>query len=518
MDNGIGNWPTLHRVRHPHRVALIDGVTGAEYTFEQLDLRTNALAAALRVRGVGKGDRVALVTLNSPHMLEVMFAVAKLGAVAVPINWRLQAPEVNYILRDSGARLAFVSPQTAALARAAAEDTEVSELIEIPSGDQRAAGDASEYEDLIAAADTERVVVDVDADDLSMLMYTSGTTGFPKGAMLTHANHHWNGINNLTAGDGVGPRDVNIASAPLFHIGALGVITLPLLYIGGTTVVLETFTPDAWLAAVEKHGVTVAFAVPAMWAAIDASPAIATADLSSLRFGISGGAPCPVVLIESLNAHGVRFCEGFGLTETAPNVCVLAVEEAIEYAGSVGKPVLHVEMKVADDGGREVAPGVIGELLVRGPNVFVGYWNKPEATAEALRDGWFHTGDLATCDEEGYYRIVDRKKDMIVTGGENVYASEVEQAMYRHPAVAEVAVIGLPDEKWGESVTAVVATKPGADVSEGDLIAWTREQIAHFKSPRAVHFVEALPRTATGKVLKRDLRLQWTGDGSAVHR
>ena len=518
MDNGIGNWPTLHRVRHPHRVALIDATTGAEYTFEQLDLRTNALADALRSRGIGRGDRVAFLTLNSTHMLEVVLAVAKLGAVAVPINWRLQAPEVQYILNDSGARLLFVSPQTAALARAAAEGTEVSGIVEIPSGEQRAAGEPSEYEALIAEGSDERVPVDVAADDLSMLMYTSGTTGFPKGAMLTHANHHWNGINNLTAGDGVGPRDVNIASAPLFHIGALGVITLPLLYIGGTTVVLETFTPDAWLDAVAKHRVSVAFAVPAMWAAIDASPAVETADLSSLRFGISGGAPCPVVLIESLTRHGVRLCEGFGLTETSPNVCVLEVDEAVAYAGSVGKPVLHVEMKVADGEGDEVPPGVIGELLVRGPNVFVGYWNKPEATAEALQDGWFHTGDLATCDEAGYYRIVDRKKDMIVTGGENVYASEVEQTMYRHPAVAEVAVIGLPDEKWGESVTAVVAAKPGSEVSEAELIAWTRERIAHFKSPRAVHFVDVLPRTATGKVLKRELRLRWSGDESAVRR
>lgn len=290
MDNGIGNWPTLHRVRHPHRVALIDATTGAEYTFEQLDLRTNALADALRSRGIGRGDRVALLALNSTHMLEVVFAVAKLGAVAVPINWRLQAPEVQYILNDSGARLLFVSPQTAALARAAAEGTEVSGIVEIPSGEQRAAGEPSEYEALIAEGSDERVPVDVAADDLSMLMYTSGTTGFPKGAMLTHANHHWNGINNLTAGDGVGPRDVNIASAPLFHIGALGVITLPLLYIGGTTVVLETFTPDAWLDAVAKHRVSVAFAVPAMWAAIDASPAVETADLSSLRFGKIGRA------------------------------------------------------------------------------------------------------------------------------------------------------------------------------------------------------------------------------------
>ncbi|ALG85474.1 acyl-CoA synthetase [Gordonia phthalatica] len=517
-DQGIGNWPTIHRVRHPHRVALIDAANGAELTFEDLDLRTNALADVLRGMGIGKGDRVALVTLNSPQMLEVIFAVAKLGGVAVPINCRLQAPEVQYILGDSGARVVFSSPQTATVVAAAVDGTDVAEIIEIPSGEQRTAGEPSRYEELITGGDTERAEADVAPDDLAMLMYTSGTTGFPKGAMLTHANHHWNAINNLVAVEGVGPRDISLAGAPLFHIGALGIFSLPLLYGGGTTVVLETFTPDAWLAAVERHRVTVAFAVPAMWAAIDAALAESETDLSSLRFGLCGGAPCPVVLIESLTRRGVRFAEGFGLTETAPIACVLDIEDTVRFAGSVGKPALHVDLKVADAQGAEVPRGTIGELLVRGPNVFVGYWNKPEASAEALRDGWFFTGDLATCDDAGYYRIVDRKKDMIVSGGENVYASEVEQVMHRHPAVGEVAVIGIPDDKWGESVTAVVAVKPDAEVSEADLITWTREQIAHFKSPRAVHFVDALPRTATGKILKRDLRKRWTEDGSAVQR
>lgn len=518
MDEGIGNWVSLHQARHPDRVALIDAATGAELTFSDLEFRTNALADGLRQKGVERGDRVALVTFNSPQMLEVIIAVAKLGAVAVPINFRLQAPEVQYILRDSGARLVFASPQTGEVVAAAVEGTEVAEVVEIPSGDQRVAADPSQYEALIEQGSAERVEVAVAPDDLATLMYTSGTTGFPKGAMLTHANHQWNAINNVTAGEGSGSLDISLAAAPLFHIGALGIYTLPLLYVGGTSVVLETFTPDAWLAAVAKYGVTVAFAVPAMWAAIDAVMARGTDDLSSLRLGLCGGAPCPVVLIESLTRRGIRFGEGFGLTETAPIACVLDVEDTVRFAGSVGKPVFHVDLKVADAQGAEVERGVVGELLVRGPNVFVGYWNKPEASADALRDGWFYTGDLATCDDDGYYRIVDRKKDMIVSGGENVYASEVEQVMHRHPAVGEVAVIGVPDEKWGESVTAVVAVKPGAEVVEADLIAWTRDQIAHFKSPRAVHFVQALPRTATGKILKRELRKKWTEDGSAVQR
>ncbi|WP_051198451.1 acyl-CoA synthetase [Gordonia shandongensis] len=528
-DRGIGGWPTIHRERHPDRVALIDAADGATTTFADLDRRTDALARVLHGRGVGVGDRVALVTLNSPQMLEVILATAKLGAVCVPINCRLQAAEIGYILGDSGATIVFVSPQTAPTVQAALEGTAVAETIEIPSAAQRAAGESSRYEELISGANAERPVVDVAPDDLAMLMYTSGTTGFPKGAMLTHGNHQWNAIHNATAIEGIGPLDVSLAAAPLFHIGALGIYTLPLLYIGGTSVILESFTPDAWLSAVERYRVTVAFCVPAMWAAIDAAPGIESTDMSSLRNGLSGGAPCPVVLIESLVRRGVRFAEGFGLTETAPIACVLDIEDTVTHAGSVGKPVLHEELAVVDDAGREVPRGEIGELVIRGPNVFVGYWNRPDATAEALRDGWFHTGDLATCDPQGYFRIVDRKKDMIVSGGENVYASEVEQVMHRHPAVAEVAVIGVPDERWGESVTAVVArrdptgstaaesTTAGSTTAE-ELIAWTRERIAHFKSPRTVHFVDALPRTATGKVLKRDLRERWARGASPVRR
>ncbi|GAA4672522.1 acyl-CoA synthetase [Gordonia humi] len=519
MDHGIGNWPTIHSVRHPNRIALIDAADGATTTFAQFDARTNAVADALRGKGIERGDRVALVTSNSPQMIEVIFAVAKLGAVAVPINVRLSAREIEYILGDSGARLVFVSPQTADTVAAALTGTAVAETVEIGSARERAAGEASAYEDLVTSGARDRVVVDIAPDDLAMLMYTSGTTGFPKGAMLTHGNHQWNAINNVTAVEGSGPLDVSLAAAPLFHIGALGIFTLPLMYAGGTSVILESFTPAAWLDAVARYRVTVAFAVPAMWAAVDAAlDARTPADLSSLRYILSGGAPCPVVLIESLVGHGIRFAEGFGLTETAPIACVLDIEDTVTRAGSVGKPVIHNDLNVVDESGDTVAPGVVGEMVVRGPNVFVGYWNRPDATAEALRDGWFHTGDLATYDVDGYYRIVDRKKDMIVSGGENVYASEVEQLMYRHPAVAEVAVIGVPDERWGEAVTAVVVRTPDAQATEADLVEWTRERLAHFKSPRTVAFVDVLPRTATGKILKRELRRRWTGEESAVHR
>ena len=519
MTGGIGDWLRRHRHNTPDRIALREVETGASWTFADLDRRTDALAAALRAQGTARGDRVGLVTVNSAHMLEVIFAVAKLGAVAVPINVRLSAEEIQYILTDSGAGTVFVSAPLAATAAQATAGTQVTWVVQIPAAAQRREGTDSEFEQLISGAPQGPVTAEVDGGDLAMLMYTSGTTGKPKGAMLTHDNMLWNAINSFSAaGEGLYPRDVNLSAAPLFHIGALGIFTLPLLYAGGTTVIMEAFTPEAWLDAVEQYRPTVSFCVPAMWAAIDAAPSIGKRDLSSLRYVLSGGAPCPLVLIESLRTRGLNFLEGFGLTETAPIVSVLASADVVDNAGSIGKPVMHVDLRVVDEQGAAVPTGEVGELAIRGPNVFVGYWNRPDATAEAIVGGWFLSGDLATCDEAGYYRIVDRKKDMIISGGENVYATEVEQVLYRHPEITEVAVVGRPDPQWGEAVAAVVVRTAGSDLSEESLIAWTRERLAGFKTPRTVVFTEALPRTATGKVLKRQLRTTWSEDGEVVQR
>ncbi|SDD94890.1 acyl-CoA synthetase [Rhodococcus tukisamuensis] len=514
MDNGIGNWPSIHHLRRPDRTALVDADTGAALTFGELDRRTNALADAMRQRGVRKGDRVALITFNSPHMLEVLFAAAKLGAVTVPVNYRLSAPEMRYILQDSGACIVFHSAQLTATVHDAADGTYVRETVEIGSAAQRVAGERSAYDALLASGDPARVEYDIGHDDLCVVMYTSGTTGRPKGAMLTHGNFLWNAVHNFSIAEGLTPRDVNVTSAPMFHIGALGIFTLPMLYLGATSVILESFAPEAWLDAVEQHRGTVAFCVPAMWAAIDNAASIGDRDLGSLKFTISGGAPCPVVLIEALRGRGITFTEGFGLTETSPIAAVLDADDVVTHAGSIGRPVLHVDFRIVDDG-RDVPVGEVGELVMRGPNIFAGYWQKPDATREALRDGWFHSGDLARCDEDGYYTIVDRKKDMVISGGENVYPAEVEQQLYRHRAVAEVAVIGVPDETWGEAVAAVVVCKPGQQVGGDELISWLRERLAHFKCPRAVVFVDELPRTATGKILKRELRANWS-DGAMV--
>lgn len=518
MDLGFGNWPTIQALRNPTRPAFIDADTGKTTSFVQLEERTNRLADALHARGVRRGDRVAMVTLNSPMVMEIYFAVAKLGAISVPINFRLSTSEINFVLQDSGATVVFASSTLAATVDAAREGTFVRETIVVPVSAQRRVGEGLDHDRLVAGGDPARVVRDISHDDLAVLMYTSGTTGRPKGAMLTHGNFQWNAFHAFGFGRGLGREDVTVSAAPLFHIGALGIHTMPLAYIGGCTVIMEAFTPEGWLDVVERYRTTVAFLVPAMWAAVAQSPTVAQRDLESLKFAVSGGAPCPVVVMTALKDLGMEFTEGFGMTETAPIAACLAPEDTIDHAGSIGRPVAHVDFRLVDAEGHEVGTNTVGELTMRGPNVFVGYWGLPQASAEALRGGWFHTGDMGRVDEDGYYTLVDRKQDLIITGGENVYPIEVEQVIYQHPDVTEVAVVGAPDETWGETVIAVVVTRSESTLTADELLTFTRERIAHFKAPRRVEFVEALPRNATGKVLKRALRQTYGGTSIVVSR
>jgi acyl-CoA synthetase (AMP-forming)/AMP-acid ligase II len=304
----------------------------------------------------------------------------------------------------------------------------------------------------------------------------------------------------------------------MFHSGGLGVHTLPLIYIGGTTTMMSAFDAEETLAAMARERVTVQFLVPAMWVALMAVPDVEEYDLSSLELAVTGGAPCPLPVLEFFQGRDVPFQEGFGLTETAPGATLLDAAHMKEKLGSIGRPMFHVSTRIVDEQDREVPVGDVGELLIRGPNVFAGYWGRPDATAEAFRGGWFHTGDLGRVDAEGFITLVDRKKDMVITGGENVYPIEVEQVLYRHPAVREVAVVGVPHEKWGETPIAVVALADATTVAAEELIAYARERLAHFKCPTRVEFVSELPRTASGKVLKTTLRTNFGGCESSVHR
>jgi fatty-acyl-CoA synthase len=504
MDGGIADWVARRAVRRPAATALVDVATGARHTYRDLDRRVGARAAALAGLGVSPGDRVALLGENSAAYLEWLFGAARLGAITVPVNHRLAPAEVAHVLADSGATVLVRSAAFTALAEEALAEQPVAFVVDL----------AAEPGHELAGPQP------VAGDDPCVIMYTSGTTGVPKGAVLTHDNMLWNAINMLGAGPGIGGTDVTIAAAPLFHIGALGLSALPLLYAGGTVVVVPAFDPAAFVDLMAREGVTTQFLVPAMWAALTRLPSLPP--LPALRWAISGGAPCPVTVIEHFTGLGWTFTEGFGMTELSPAALFLDAADVLTHAGSVGRPFMHVDARLVDEAGADVGVGEVGELVLRGPTVFAGYWNRPEATAAAFDRGqhadrgWFHSGDLGVRDADGVVTLVDRKKDMIITGGENVYPVEVEQVLHRHPAITDVAVIGVGDERWGETVLAVVVADGPLEPDE--VIAFARERIAHFKAPRRVEVVDELPRNATGKLLKRVLRERYAGRAAAVAR
>ncbi len=517
-DQGIGQWATRRALLEGDRVALESHSRRVSYI--EFDQRTNLVANGLYREGVRFGDRVAMLLFNSVEFMEVLFGCAKLGAIAVPINFRLSADEVSYLLADSGAVLLVVSSRLEAVASKAAGASGVhvrrlyvvGEIQGEPSDLQRP------FEELLAGASEHPRDEEVTLDDTAMLMYTSGTTGRPKGAMLTHGNMLWNAVNLVGRLSGLSHDDRTVTAAPLFHIGGLGVFSLPLFYLGATNYLLESFSPLETIELMAQKGATCMFLVPAMWAAIAKVPDFASYDLSGLRFGISGGAPCPLTVIEFFLDKRVNFLEGFGMTETSPLVSVLASADVKTKAGSIGRVCMHVDARIVDDEDHDCATGEVGELALRGPNIFKGYWGLPSATAEAMKHGWFHTGDLGKIDSEGFITLVDRKKDMIITGGENVYPIEVEQVLFRHPEIQDVAIIGAKDERWGETVVAVVVLAKADAIDEAEVISFARERLAHFKVPRRVEFIDELPRNATGKILKRDLRLRFSGESAAVSR
>ncbi|WP_160847399.1 o-succinylbenzoate--CoA ligase [Pontibacillus yanchengensis] len=502
MDKGIGSWLTVHRDQSPHKVALISGER--ELTYKQLNSRVNKLANSFLKLGVRKGDRINVLLFNSIELMETLFACAKIGAIFVPINYRLSVEEVEYIVRDSGAHYLIYEERTSQIIYGLRERVnEMNHYIYV--------GEATDYTDLtyehlINQSRDNEPGFELEEHDLHMMMYTSGTTGKPKGAMLTHGNTLWNAINVLH-GLNLSKDDITLTVAPLFHIGGMNILTTPLLYIGGTVVLQDVFQPHNVLEEIQSRRVTTLFLVPAMWMALINSSSFDQYDISSMKMNISGGAPCPITIIEFFQQQNIPFYEGFGLTETAPFVSLLDKENAHRKNGSVGKHPMHTRVRIVDEQDRDVEANQVGELAVKGPNVFAGYWNKPEETKQVMKEGWFHTGDLAKVDEEGFVYIVDRKKDMVVSGGENIYPIELEQVMYTHPNIQEVAVVGIPDEQWGEVPKAYIVLKNDQhSLSLESIKAFCQPKLAGFKLPKQAEFLDALPRNATGKILKTHLR------------
>lgn len=505
----VRDWVARRAELSPEKLAVIDAATDARLTYFQLNDRATRLANFLRERcGVKSQDRVAVLAMNRTEILEVFFACAKLSAILVPLNYRLTSMEQAYILEDCTPRVLFYEDEFAHILSELREHLPNCRFIGFNTN-----GSVPAYHDGTAYAHAAPIEVDhFDAEMTAMIIYTSGTTGHPKGAMLSHRMLTWNSINTNLGWDLVS-NDVTTVHAPLFHTGGFNVLTLPLLHAGGTCVMLRNFEPEAWLAAIERYRCTVVFGVPTMFQMMLDAPSFAETDLSSLRFFISGGAPCPIPLIEAFQKRGVSFTQGFGLTEVGPNCFKLDLADAVRKAGSIGFPTFHSQARIVDENGNDVAPGAVGELILKGLHVCSGYWRDPDATASAIvvhdhSGSWFHTGDLARQDDEGYFYVAGRAKDMIISGGENVYPAEIEALLHTHPAVAAAAVIGLSDPKWGEKVIAAIVKLPNAQTTEAEIIAFCHNKLARYKIPRRIFFMEEFPLSGSGKIVKRQVKQQ----------
>ncbi len=481
---------------NPERIALV--FEEQEIPFDEFGDRVRRQASLFRSSSVCVGDRVGYLGFNHPALLETMFAAQALGAIFVPLNYRLTAQELTFIINDAGIHTLVVDDALRPVVEPALHELGCRHYFSSESeaaGWRHLATERAVAEPLISA-------VSVDSHDVAVIMYTSGTTGLPKGAMLTHGNILWNNINAMLA-FGCSRDDVILTAAPLFHIGGLNVMTLGSFHVGSTVVLLRSFDAGRVLADFERYKVSHMFGAPAMFLFMSQHPTFATANLGSVKNLICGAAPVPESLIELYAARGVGFCQGYGLTETAPFSTFLTPEWAASKLGSAGQSPLYSATRIVDDNNRPLAAGERGEICLRGPNIMKGYWNRPEATAAAIdQEGWFHSGDVGYFDEDGFLFICDRLKDMVISGGENVYPAEVEGALYKHASIAEVAVIGLPDEKWGEAVTAVVALHDGHHLTLEELREFAQPLLARYKLPLRLHLVDALPRNPAGKVLK----------------
>jgi fatty-acyl-CoA synthase len=511
----IGDYLGRREIYSPDKLAIIDAgkEPALRLTYRQWNRRVNRLANWLKDEaGIGYRDRVAILARDGIEHLDLLYACAKLGAIHTALNWRLHWRELVGIIESTKPQVLLYSDdfkETVAQVEAAIGNTAHAIHYYLHLEGDGIPG-SLDYESTIAASpDTPVTYEALDKEDIACLLFTGGTTGLPKGAMISHRQICWNVLNTVI--HDLTHDDIYLCVFPLFHAGGLFAYMSSQVVFGNTSILTRQFDPKQVLELIEREGVTVFGAVPTMYQMLTQAPNWDEAGLSSLRFCTSGGAPLPVPLVKKYSAEkGVRFKQGFGMTEYGPGLFALPAEDAIRKAGSIGRPNFFIDVRVVDDDNVPLGPKEVGELLLKGPSGCSGYWNNPEASA-AVYDakGWFHTGDMVYHDEEWYFYVVDRKKDMFISGGENVYPAEIEAVLYRHPAVHMCAVIGVPHEKWGEVGKACVVLQPGAEATEEELIAFMQEHLARYKVPRSVAFVDALPISAAGKILKRELREQF---------
>ena len=502
MSFDARDWVAHHATATPNKIAMIELAGKRQFTYAQMHERVGRVAAMLKARGVKKGDRVGFLTLNSSDTMEIIFGCWRLGAVCLAINFRLTPPEIAYIVENADCALVIVDTPFMPIAQTLEGKTPVKEWMQTDG-----MGGESDYETALAAVEPIYAYEPQSLEDQCLLMYSSGTTGTPKGVIITHGMMYF----SAAAGSGPGGNHrhaVALANMPLFHIGGLNVSGTPPMWIGGTAVIMRLFDPEATLDAINSPelGITSLFMVPAAYNALKAHPKSAGTDFSRIESALCGAETVPTALVNYWLERGVVIQEGYGMTETAAAGCMLAKEDIPAKIGSAGKALMHSQIKIADEAGTECAPNVLGEIWFKGACITPGYWRRPDANKESFVDGWFKSGDIGRKDEGGYIYIEDRIKDMYISGGENVYPAEIENLLYQMDAIAEAAVIGVADERFGETGCVVAVIKKGEGLTLDDINAHLCDKLAKFKCPSHLHLMDELPRNATGKVLKFELR------------
>ena len=498
MSINIGSFLTKRAILSPNKEGLV--YEGGRRTFSELNAHANKLAHAMRKLGVKHGDRVGMLALNEPEYYDMLFGLGKIGAILVPVNYRLAGPEMAYILSDCGAKVFVFSKEYIEIVDSFRGDIPARELLAITDSPPEW---AKSLQAITENEPEDEPKLEGGDDDVLTILYTSGTTSRPKGAMLTHANYFDTSVTMMSTFGNTG--EIFLVALPLFHIGALAGPPM-FVHFGQKAVLLRSFDPKRFLELIEEEKVEGFGSVPALLMFLKLVPDFEKYSWDSINIILVYAAPVPVTLIKEYDAAGIEVRQLYGLTECTGPASVIDSENAITKAGSCGLPMFHSEVILVDDNGKEVGPEELGEVIIKAKNVMKGYWNLPEETKKAIKDGWLYTGDLAKKDADGFLYILDRKKDMIISGGENIYPAEIEDTILGHPQVADVGVIGYPHEKWGEAVKAIVVKKEGEELTKEELIEWCKGKMGRFKIPKDVEFADAIPRTPTGKILKRELR------------
>lgn len=496
----------------PEKECLISTATAKRVTYRELQRRVDSIAQGLLNLGIGRGDTVSILLLNCLEYVELTFAINKVGAHWLPLNYRLAAKDFKYILDHSDAKAIITEPAfSETISSISPELPKLNNYImlgdEIPEG-------WTDYQGILEENEgAQPRHAEVEFDDIHRLMYTSGTTALPKGVMISYGNFYWKNVGHIITCD-ITSADKTLVVGPLYHVGGMDLPGVGVLYAGGSLVIHRSFDPAETLKTIDKEKITNLWLAPSMMIRVLNEPTFDQYDISSLRFIIDGGEKMPEALIKKIEQKfpNTWFANAYGLTETVSGDTFLSKSKSLQKLGSVGKPVPHLQVRILDDDGKDVAPNELGEICFKGPKVFKGYWKDEKATSGAIVDGWFHTGDIGKLDEEGYLYIVDRKKDIIISGGENISSLEVEGVIYELSEVLEVAVVGVPDSKWGETPKAYVVLKPDSSLSEDAILEHCKNKLAKFKVPKQVEFIDELPRNPSGKVLKRNLRRHEDGN------